>query len=113
MGDDGVMRSFGRPPERLVLDAVGLSPEQIKAMLDTQPWSQEIENLYRGVNGRKVVDYEALYNPPDSYRPPMWTADEFVEKMKEIARRNKELIERIEKEREGRVDVDEKYACSR
>jgi DNA-binding transcriptional MerR regulator len=97
----------------VVLDAVGFSPAQIKAMLDAQPWSQEIEDLYRGVDGRKVVDYVALYNLPDYYRPPRWTAEEFEEKKKEIARRNKELIERIEKEREGRVDVDVKYACSR
>ncbi|PMD57883.1 uncharacterized protein K444DRAFT_631612 [Hyaloscypha bicolor E] len=113
MGDDGVMRSFGGPPERVVFDAVGFSPAQIKAMLDLQPWSQEIEDLYRGVDGRKVVDHEALYNPPDSYRPPKWTAEEFAEKKKETAKRNKELMERIEKEREEGVDVDAKYACSR
>jgi hypothetical protein len=104
MGDDGVMRSFGGPPERVVLDTVGFSPAQIKAMLDAQPWPREIGDMYRVVDGRKVVDYEALYNPPDSYRPPMWTAEELAEKKKEMARCNKELMERIEKEREGGVD---------
>jgi len=113
MDDDCVMRSFGGPPERVVLDAVGFSPAQIKAMLDMQPWSQEIEDLYRGVDGRKVVDHEALYNPPDSYRTRMWTAEEFAEKKKEMARRNKELMERMQKEREEGVDVDAKYGCSR
>ncbi len=113
LGDDGVMRSFGGPPERVVLDAVGFSPTQIKQMLDTQPWPQEVEDLYRGVDGRKVFDHEALYNPPDSFRPPKWTAEEFAEKRKEVARYNKELMEKIEKEREEGVDVDAKYACKR
>jgi len=113
MGDDGVMRSFSGPPERVVLDAVGFSPAQIKATLDLSPWSQEIEDLYRGVDGRKVVDHEALYNPPDSYRPPKWTAEEFEERKKETARKNQEIKERIERERQEGVDVDAKYACTR
>ena len=113
MDDDGVMRSSGGPPERVVLDAVGFSPAQIKAMLDTQPWPREIEDLYRVVDGRKVVDHEALYNSPDSYRTRMWTAEEFAEQKKEMVRRNKELMERMQREREEGVDVDAKYACSR
>jgi hypothetical protein len=112
MGDDGVMRSFGGPPERIVIDAVGLSPAQIKHMLDLFPWSQEQEDLFRGVDGRKV-DYEALYNPPDSYRPPKWTAEELVVVRKEMEEKNKKLREQIEKERAEGVDVDAKYACTR
>jgi hypothetical protein len=113
MGDDGVMRSFGGSPQRVVLDAAGFSPAQIKEMLDRHPWSRKIKDLYRGVDGRKVVDYEALYNPPDSYRPPKWTVEEFAEKKKETARLTREMMERIEKEREEGVDVDAKYACKR
>jgi hypothetical protein len=106
---DGVMRSFGGPPERIVIDAVGLSPAQIKQRLDLFPWSQEKEDLFRGVDGRKVVDHEALYNPPDSYRPPKWTAEELVVVKKEIKEKNSKLREQMEKERAEGVDVDAKY----
>ncbi len=113
MGDDGVMRSFGGPPERIVIDAVGFSPAQIKRMLDLHPWSQETEDLFRGVDGRKVVDHEALYNPPDSYRPPKYTAEEFEEAKKKTAEHNRKIREKIEKERAEGVDVDAKYACTK
>ncbi|KAN0089046.1 hypothetical protein V8E51_019306 [Hyaloscypha variabilis] len=113
LGDDGVMRSYGGSPERIVLDAVGFSPANIKSMLDRQPWSQECEDTFRGVDGRKVVDHEALYNPPDSYRPPKYTAEEFEIAKKECEEYNRKLFERIEKERAEGVDVDAKYACNR
>ncbi|KAE9364952.1 hypothetical protein N431DRAFT_549339 [Stipitochalara longipes BDJ] len=113
MGDDGVMRSFGGPPERVVLDAVGFSPAQIKEMLDIYPWSQETEDIYRGIDGRKVVDHEALYNPPDSFRPPKYTAEEFEIAKKECDEHNRKLKEKIEKEKAEGVDVEAKYACNR
>ena len=64
LGDDGVMRSFTGPSTRDVLDAVPLSPAQIKQYLDMRPWTQEAEDRFRGVDGRKVVDHQALFHPP-------------------------------------------------
>ncbi|KAH9206189.1 hypothetical protein DL95DRAFT_469829 [Leptodontidium sp. 2 PMI_412] len=65
MSPDGIMRSFGPPPKRIVVDAIGLSPAQIEQTMDMQPWHQETEDKFRGVDGRKVVDHEVLFNPPD------------------------------------------------
>jgi hypothetical protein len=113
LGEDGVMRSFGGPPERVVFDAVGLSPAQIKQRLDMRPWSQEIEDKFRGVDGRKVVDHSALFNPPDYLRPPRYTKEEFEAKKLEAAESNRKMREKIEKEREEGVDVGAKYACTR
>lgn len=115
LGDDGVLRTFGPPPERIVVDAVGLSPSQIKRMLDTQPgpWSQECEDTFRGVDGRKVVDNEALFNPPDQYRPPKWSAEEYAVVQRDIEEYNEKLREKIDKEREEGIDVAAKYACGR
>ena len=113
LGEDGVVRTFGGPPERVVFDAVGLSPAQIKQMLDMQPWSQEIQDTFRGVDGRKVVDHDALFNPPDYLRPPRFTKEEFEAKCRETEEYNRTMRENIEKEREEGVDVATKYACRR
>jgi len=111
--EDGVLRSFDGPFERNVIDAVGLSPKQIKQMLDMYPWSQEKEDSFRGVDGRKVVDYDALFHPPEKYRVKTYTE----ESLKKAQARNKEMNDKIreqiaKEEREG-VNVAEKYACTR
>jgi hypothetical protein len=42
-------------PTRIgVYDARPLSPEMIKAYLDRKPWVQEVEDRFRGVDGRDV-----------------------------------------------------------
>lgn len=113
MSPDGIMRSLGPPPKRIVVDAIDLSPAQIEQTLDMQPWSQEIEDKFRGVDGRKVVDHEVLFNPPDEYRPPKWSKEEFEEKQRETVEANRKMMEGIEGKKEESVDVDAKYACGR
>lgn len=58
---DGVMRIVhylpsppDQPTDYEIYDAKPMSPEMIKAYLDTRPWRQETEDRFRGVDGRKV-----------------------------------------------------------
>lgn len=113
MGYDGVLRSFDGSYDRNVHDAVGLSPSQIKQLLDRQPWSQEEEDRYRGVDGRKVVDHKALFEPPDEFRPPKRTEEESVKARLEVEEYNRRLMETIAQEERQGVNVAEKYACNR
>jgi hypothetical protein len=53
LGHDDVYRSFDGA--RNVLDAVALSPTQIKQILDRMPWDQETEERFQGVDGRKAL----------------------------------------------------------
>jgi hypothetical protein len=108
---DGVLRSFDGPSTRNVIDAVGLSPSQIKGYLDTKPWTQEAEDKFRGVDGRKVVDYQALFHPPDELRPKKMTEEEVKKQTAEIEEKNRMLRERIQQEEADGVNVEEKYAC--
>jgi hypothetical protein len=95
-----------------VIDAIGLSPSQIKTFLDTsEPWSQEREAQLRGVDGRKVITHEALFTPPEDSKPQDYTEEGLKRRAEEIERLNRELFEGIEREREMGVDVDAKYAC--
>jgi hypothetical protein len=52
VGHDGVCRSFDG--DRNVVDAIGLSPRQIKELLDRTEWSQDIEDRFRDIDGRNV-----------------------------------------------------------
>ncbi|KAH8689060.1 hypothetical protein BGW36DRAFT_309174 [Talaromyces proteolyticus] len=52
IGRDGVLRSL--TADREVVDAVGLRPELIKAMLDRMPFNPQNEIDYRGVDGTSV-----------------------------------------------------------
>ncbi|KAG4432858.1 hypothetical protein IFR05_011658 [Cadophora sp. M221] len=82
LGHDGGILSFDGTDECNGIDTVGLSPVQIKGFLDhlPVPWSQETEDMYRGVDGRDVVGEEARFHPPDGLRPPKYTEED-----KEIA----------------------------
>lgn len=115
LGHDGVMRSFDGTYERNVVDAIGFSPAQIKSFLDRfpEPWTQETEDKFRGVDGRKVIGEEALYHPADDLRPPKYTEEDKIRLSKEIDEENRKLRERIEKEEREGVDVAAKYACGR
>jgi hypothetical protein len=46
LGSDGVLRSFDGPYKHNAIDAIGLSPSQIKELLDARPWSREIEDKF-------------------------------------------------------------------
>ncbi|KAK0114001.1 hypothetical protein ONS95_014244 [Cadophora gregata] len=115
LGHDGVMRSFDGSYERNVVDAVAFSPAQIKNFLDRfpEPWSQETEDKFRGVDGRNVVGEEALFHPADDLRPPKYTEEDKVRLSKEVEEKNRQLREKIEKEKSEGVDVAAKYACGR
>ena len=109
LGGDGVLRSFDGPYERNVIDAAGLSPYQIKQLLDTRPWSQEQEDKFRGVDGRKVVDYNALFHPPDEFRARKHTKESLMKAREEIKEKNERLREEIKKKEQEGVNV----ACNR
>jgi hypothetical protein len=44
-----------QPSDYEIYDAKPMSPEMIKAYLDTRPWSQETEDQFRGADGRTVL----------------------------------------------------------
>jgi hypothetical protein len=113
LGSDGVLRSFDGPYEHHVVDAIGLSPTQIKELLDAQPWSQENEDKFRGVDGRKVTDTRALFDPPLDSRPQDHTEESLAKAMEEVAEKNRKLREQMEKDERDGVNVAEKYACGR
>ncbi|KAH7369554.1 hypothetical protein BKA65DRAFT_589076 [Rhexocercosporidium sp. MPI-PUGE-AT-0058] len=114
LGHEGVMRSFDGTYDRNVIGAVALSPAQIKSYLDSfpVPWSQETEDLYRGVDGRDIAGEEALFHPSDDLRPPKYTEDR-VRVQKDVEEKNREIREMIEKEEREGVDIVAKYACGR
>jgi len=113
LGSDGVLRSFSGPYKHDVIDAIGLSPRQIKELLDLKPWSQEIEDKFRGVDGRKVTDHEALFNPPEDSRKPDDMDETLAAKKKWAEAKNRELREQMEQDRLAGVNVAEKYVCTR
>jgi hypothetical protein len=114
LGSDGVLRSFDGPYKYKVIDAVGLSPLQLKQLLDTEVWSQERENLFRGVDGRKVTDYQKLFvDIPDDAKPQEHTEESLKQAMEEAQEKNKVLWEQMEKDRRDGINVEEKYACGR
>jgi hypothetical protein len=43
-----------QPSDYEIYDAKPMSPEMIKAYLDTRPWSQETEDQFRGADGRTI-----------------------------------------------------------
>ncbi|KAK6369446.1 hypothetical protein LTS17_009789 [Exophiala oligosperma] len=73
LGKDGVLRSL--TADRDVIDAVALAPKHIKAMLDRMPFSQEAENIWRGVDGT-TVPKELWYNPDKDDLPPPLSEEE-------------------------------------
>jgi hypothetical protein len=50
-------------PEYLALDEVNFSFSQIKQILDLGEWFQEAEDSYGGVDGMRVTDHKALFEP--------------------------------------------------
>ena len=104
LGTDGVMRSFSGPFTRDVIDAVALSPDQIKLYLERSSMAKEVGDKFHGVDGRNVVDYEALYHPPEELRPPNMTEEEVRKQTVEIEEHNRKLYEKYEREKRERQD---------
>lgn len=99
---------------RNVIGAVGLTTKQIKEFLDRQPWSQEIEDKYRGANGTNVVDRKALFDPEDEeLRPKIMSEEERRELQEEVRVKNEEYRRQMEQDEKDGVDVAEKYSCMR
>lgn len=113
LGSDGVLRSFDGPYKHNVIDAIGLSPTQIKELLDSREWSQEIEDKFRGVDGRRVTDRKALFECPEDSKPKEHTEESLKIAQAEAAEKNRKLFEQIERDRKDGVDIAMKYACGR
>lgn len=63
LGDEGVLRSFGR--DGSVLDYVQLSPQQIQDNIVHAPpkHSAHLQEVFTGIDGRDVADIEQLEHP--------------------------------------------------
>jgi hypothetical protein len=99
LGRDGVFRSL--TADRDVVDAVPLPPQLIKAMLDRVPFQQELEDVYRGVDGTHVAR-EQWFNPDRALLPEPLSeekkreAQKFHEENHEMIERNMERLRRGE-----------------
>lgn len=89
MGTDGVLRTL--TPNYDIIDAIGLPPRLIKAYLDRSLFDQEIEDMFRGADGTKVLQ-EQWWNPDPSLLPPPLTAEEKAW-VKKNNKENKEIIQ--------------------
>lgn len=111
LGGVGEMRSFDN--DRNIIDAVDMFPSQIKELLDTRPWTQGKENKFCRIDRRKVIDYQALFCPPDEFRPPKRTKQEIEKLRRDYDEYNRKLLVRIaQEEREG-VDVEENMLATK
>ncbi len=91
---------------RAVIDAVPLRPNLIKAYLDRYPFDQEIEDMYRGVDGTTVPRDKWFY-PDPSLLPPPLSAEEEAEAEAQLAEIEAEL-KRASKEGTSKA---ERSAC--
>lgn len=62
-----------------MIDAVRLSPAQIKESLDRFPFDQAIEDRFRGVDGRGVSDRD-MFDPPEEIRPKRPTEEQLKQR---------------------------------
>lgn len=67
LGKDGVLRTISGNYE--VLDARGLTPEQIQKFLSVVPLESGQEADFRDVDGTKVTSEEALFQPAPGILP--------------------------------------------
>ena len=111
LGKDGVLRSFDGPTTRNVIDAVALSPIQIKDILDKFPWPQEMEDNHRGIDGRTVVNYQDLFHPSDELRPEKLSEEESKKRAAELAEHNRKILEKLELEEKDGTNVKGKAEC--
>ncbi|KAG9496104.1 hypothetical protein J7337_012680 [Fusarium musae] len=83
LGKDGILRSLG--PDRDVHDAIPLSPQLIKALLDRLPFRPENEIDFRGVDGKNTPK-EQWYHPDKGLLPPPLVQTEEQRKLIESKR---------------------------
>ena len=89
IGTDGVLRTLTLDND--VIDAIGLPPRLIKALLDRTIFDQEEEDKFRGADGTKMSQ-EQWWKPDPSLLPPPLTAEEKAEAEKDYEE-NKDIIE--------------------
>ncbi|EED15561.1 conserved hypothetical protein [Talaromyces stipitatus ATCC 10500] len=92
IGKDGVLRSL--TADRKVVDAVGLRPELIKAMLDRMPFDSQNEANYRGVDGTKVSEDQWFHPDKDLLPPPLREERVKGPLSEEQLERNREWLQR-------------------
>lgn len=90
LGADGVWRNWDA--ERIVIDARGLSPLQIKECLDRRAFDQSVEDMFRGIDGRSV-DKEQMINPDPSLVPVKRSPEEREQRKAEVAEFSRKLRE--------------------
>ncbi|KAI4952516.1 hypothetical protein J4E91_002988 [Alternaria rosae] len=115
IGTDGVYRVIHYlpgPPDQIsdyeIYDAKPMSPEMIKAWLDTRPWKQETEDKYRGADGR-TVPQEQWWNPPPGTLFPMRSKNERDEEMRVYREERKAKEEKIAR---GEIEAEVPVACN-
>lgn len=91
LGNDGVVRSVHSVTNE-VIDAQGLSPDQIKEFVDLFPGPFRRKMNYDGVDGRNVSHEEMYRAPPKVEMSEAWKARiyDIMDKQKEIAFRAKD-----------------------
>ncbi|GFG00818.1 hypothetical protein IFM5058_00185 [Aspergillus udagawae] len=89
---DGVLRYL--IADRDVIDAVGLRPGLIKAFLDRMPFTQEAEDIFRGVDGT-LVPREQWFNPDKGLLPPPLPEEEREKVRKMMAERGEDSLKRL------------------
>jgi hypothetical protein len=67
LGRDGVLRTISGNYE--ILDARGLSPEQIKGFVGAMPATLVQKEDFDGVDGTKVISQEGLFHPAPGILP--------------------------------------------
>ena len=98
LGPDGVYRIyhssfFDSPPTYEIIDAVRLSPDQIKELLDRTPFDQATEDIFRGVDGR-VVSEKDMFDPPEHVRPERPTEEQLREMDRKIEQHQREGVKK-------------------
>ncbi|GIJ84829.1 hypothetical protein Asppvi_003680 [Aspergillus pseudoviridinutans] len=92
LGADGVFRYL--TADRDVIDAVGLRPGLIKALLDRMPFSQDAEDKFRGVDGT-LVPREQWFNPDKGLLPPPLPEEKREQVRKRMAEGGEDFLKRF------------------
>ncbi len=82
LGKDGVLRSLSSETQE-VIDAVGLTPEQLQQFIDVLPPFARPEIDFTGVDGRKATTDE-LFHPAPGILPEELTAEEAAERSEQF-----------------------------
>ncbi|KAH9875221.1 hypothetical protein J1614_004712, partial [Plenodomus biglobosus] len=112
---DGVYRVLhylptppNQPTDYEIYDAKPMSPEMIKAYLDTRPWSQEREDRFRGADGRRIPQ-EQWWNPPPGIIEPRRSQNERDESTRKYREEREQLEQKIAR---GEISPQEPVACN-